>query len=81
MGGTAGVGVSGFYYKQFTADSGLGAKLGSFEARSEGIGPVVSYIHNIGTKQLVIAARWLPQIAVRNTTKGSFIWAKIALVF
>jgi hypothetical protein len=81
FGGTAGAGASGFYYKQLTADSGSGAKLGSFEARSEGVGPVVSYLHNIGTKQLAIEARWLPQTDAQNTTKGSFIWVKIALVF
>jgi len=81
LGGTAGVGASAFYYRQFTGDSGAGAHLGSFEARSEGVGPVVSYVHNIGTKQLVFEAKWLPQTDVKNTTKGSFIWVKIALVF
>jgi len=81
LGGTAGVGANGFYCKQFTADSGSGAHLGSFEARSEGVGPVISYIHDIAGKQLVIEAKWLPQIDVQNTTKGSFIWIKIALVF
>jgi hypothetical protein len=81
LGGTAGAGASGFYYKQFTGDSGSGAKLGSFKAEAYGVGPVISYIHNMGTKQLAIEARWLPQIAVQNTTKGSFIWVKIALVF
>jgi len=82
LGGTAGVGANGFYYKQFTADSGSGAKqLGSFEARSEGVGPVVSYLHPIGSKQFAIEAKWLPQTDAKNTTKGSFIWIKIALVF
>jgi hypothetical protein len=81
LGGTAGVGANGFYCQQITADSGSGAKLGSFEARSEGVGPVISYIHNIGGKQLAIEAKWLPQMEVQNTTQGSFIWIKIALVF
>ena len=81
FGGTAGVGANGFYFKQFSADSGSGAHLGSFEAESSGIGPVISYLRNIGTKQLAIEAKWLPQTDVQNTTKGSYIWVKLALVF
>lgn len=81
FGGFAGVGANAFYYKQITADSGSGAKLGSFEAMSEGIGPEASYVHNIGKKTLAIEGKWLPQTEVNNTLKGNFIWVKIALIF
>lgn len=43
FGGIAGAGASAFYLKQFTGDSGSGAKLGSFEAESYGVGPTISY--------------------------------------
>jgi hypothetical protein len=81
FGGFAGGGVNGSYYKQFTADSGSGAKLGSFEALSEGVGPEASYIHLFGTKQLAFEAKWLPQTQVENTLKGNFIWVKLAFIF
>jgi hypothetical protein len=81
FGGFAGVGANAFYYKQFTADSGSGAKLGSFEAMSEGIGPEASYIHPIGKMTFAAEAKWLPQTQVDNTLKGNFIWVKVALIF
>jgi hypothetical protein len=81
FGGFAGVGANAFYQKQFTADSGSGARLGSFEKMSEGIGPEASYAHNFGKKTLAIEGKWLPQTAVNNTMKGDFIWVKVAFIF
>lgn len=81
FGGFAGVGANAFYYKQFTEDSGSGAKLGGFEAMSQGIGPVVSYAHNFGKKTLAVEAKWLPQTDTENTLKGDFIWVKVAFIF
>jgi hypothetical protein len=81
FGGFAGVGVNGSYYKQVTADSGSGAKLGSFEALSEGVGPEVSYIYMFGTTTMAFEAKWLPQTEVENTTKGNLIWVKLAFAF
>jgi hypothetical protein len=82
FGGSAGLGAGAFYYKQVTADSG-GSPLfpGSYEIMSEGVGPVVSYAHNIGGKQLDVEAKWLPQTQVHYTTQGNFVWVKIALLF
>jgi hypothetical protein len=81
LGGVIGVGANGYWYKQFTGDSGSGATLGNFKAQELGIGPVVSYIRKMGKKALVIDAKWLPQIDVQNTMKGDYVWAKAALVF
>ena len=81
FGGFAGAGANAFYYKQFTADSGSGAKLGGFEAMSEGIGPEASYVRNFGKKTFALEAKWLPQTQVENTLKGNFIWVKAALSF
>jgi hypothetical protein len=81
LGGDAGVGANGFYYKQITGDSGTGARLGSFEASACGVGPVISYVHKIGKSELVFEAKWLPQISVQNTTKGDYVWIKLALLF
>lgn len=81
FGGFAGVGASAFYMKQFTGDSGSGARLGGFQAETYGVGPTLSYIHNIGQKTLVVDGSWLPQLHSNNTTKGDFWWIKVTLAF
>jgi hypothetical protein len=81
LGGFAGVGANGFYYKQFTGDSGSGARLGAFETESYGVGPVGSYTRKFGKTDLVFEVKWLPQMHVENTLKGNYIWAKLVLLF
>lgn len=81
FGGIAGAGVSAFYLKQFTGDSGSGAKLGGFEAESYGVGPTISYVHKVGKSDLVFDAAWLPQLHTEKTTKGDFFWVKVLLAF
>jgi hypothetical protein len=81
LGGVVGVGANGFYYQQITGDSGAGARLGSFEASSYGVGPVLSYVRQLGKTQLVIEAKWLPQLGVEHTTRGNYVWFKAALLF
>ncbi len=81
FGGLTGIGVNGFYYQQVTGDSGSGAeRLGSFKGRTEGIGPVVSYITKIGEKDLVAEIKWLPELSVENRLKGDYIWFKVGLL-
>ena len=81
FGGFAGVGANGFYYKQITGDSGSGARLGSFEAQAYGVGPALSYVRKVGRTDLAFEAKWLPQLNVKNTTKGDYVWVKVALIF
>jgi hypothetical protein len=81
FGGVAGAGASAFYLKQITGDSGSGARLGSFEIETYGVGPTLSYIHPIGKSTLVVDGSWLPQLHSDNTTKGNFWWVKLTLAF
>jgi hypothetical protein len=81
FGGFAGVGANGFYIKQITGDSGSGARLGGFEAETYGVGPVLSYAHKLGKHDLVCEVKWLPQLDSKNTTKGDYVWVKLALIF
>jgi hypothetical protein len=81
FGGIAGAGASAFYMNQITGDSGSGARLGSFEIESYGVGPTVSYVHKIGNSDLIVDGSWLPQLHTVNTTKGNFFWAKITITF
>jgi hypothetical protein len=80
-GGIAGAGATVSYLKQFTGDSGGGAVLGSFEAESVAVGPVVSYVRTFGNTTALLDFSFLPQIHTENTLKGNFIWLKIALAF
>ncbi len=81
MKGLAGIGVSSFYYAQFTADSGTGATLGKFEGKTAGIGPVVSYIKPFGHKQLMAELKWLNEYYTQNRLQGNTVFFKIALKF
>ena len=81
LGGIMGVGANGFYYEQFTGDSGPGARLGDFEGRTMGAGPVLSYVHKMGKSQLVAEAKWLPELDTKRRLEGDYIWFKLALAF
>jgi hypothetical protein len=80
--GIIGLGANAFYWKQFTADSGSGARLGSFETEMAGVGPVLSYISPpICGHTLVAEVKWLPEIDTFRTLKGDYVWFKLALAF
>jgi len=81
LGGFVGAGATAFYLKQISGDNGSGARLGSFEAESYGVGPTVSYVHPIGKSTLVVDGSWLPQLHSDNTTKGNYWWVKLTLAF
>ena len=79
--GFAGIGAQGFYLQQTTGDSGSGARLGSFEEMTAGVGPVVSYAGQFGKSPYAAVLTWLPQVAQQNTTKGNYIWLKFGVQF
>jgi hypothetical protein len=81
LGGFVGVGANGFYYQQLTADSGASALLGGFEGRTVGVGPVLSYIRQIGKTQLLTEVKWLPELDVDKRMKGDYIWFKLGFLF
>jgi hypothetical protein len=80
--GVIGVGFDAFYWKQISGDSGSGAVLGSFEGRTQGIGPVVSYVSPpICGHTLLAEVKWLPEIDVNNRLNGDYVWFKVVLAF
>ena len=81
FGGLAGVGATGFYYKQFTKDSGSGALLGGFMGRTAGVGPVLSYVHKVGNTTLIGEVKWLPELDVKNRLEGDYVWFKLIAAF
>jgi hypothetical protein len=79
--GFLGIGAQAFYLDQVTADSGRGARLGDFQGRTAGIGPVLSYILPRGPKTFVAELRWLPEMDVSNRLKGDYVWLKLVCQF
>jgi hypothetical protein len=81
LGGFGGVGANGFFYQQFTGDSGSGARLGSFEGMTAGVGPVVSYAYQLGKFDLAAEVKWLPEIDVAHRLSGDIVWFKLGISY
>jgi hypothetical protein len=81
LGGFVGAGANGFYYQQISGDSGSGATLGSFESRTVGVGPVVSYARKLGKADLAAEVKWLPELNTQNHLKGDYVWVKVGVAF
>jgi hypothetical protein len=80
--GFIGLGVNAFYWEQFTGDSGTGAVLGSFEGRTQGVGPVLSYISPPICGQTILAeVKWLPELDVKNRLSGDYVYFKLVWAF
>ncbi len=79
--GFIGIGANAFYYQQISGDSGSGAKLGGFEGRTVGVGPVLSYVTKVGGKDVVAELKWLPELGVERRLSGDTIWFKMAVAF
>ncbi len=79
--GFLGIGAAAFYLDQVTPDSGAGARLGDFQGRTAGIGPVLSYILPGGTTTFVAELRWLPELDVSNRLTGDYVWLKLVCQF
>jgi hypothetical protein len=79
--GFIGIGANAFYLQQTTGDSSSGARLGSFEEMTAGIGPVLSYAGQIGKTSFAAEQKWLPQIDAQETLKGDYIWFKVGVQF
>lgn len=79
--GFIGIGANAFYLQQTTGDSGSGARLGSFEEMTAGIGPVLSYAGEFSKTSFAAELKWLPQIDAQKTLKGKYIWFNVAVQF
>lgn len=80
-GGLASIGVTGYYYKQVTGDSGSGATFGDFEAKTVGIGPSVSYIKELNDSEFLAELKCLHETSTRNRLEGDTVFLKAMLKF
>ena len=69
-----GVGANAFLYDQVTGDSGSGARLGDFEGRSVGVGPIVTFGKVIGKSALVFQVKWPPELDPEKRLNGDWVW-------
>ena len=67
------VGIVGYDYRQVTADTGSGAKLGSFEGRVDAIGPGLSYTTLIHEMPSVFNLRYYHEFNAKNRWEGDSI--------
>ena len=81
FGGFAGAGVSGYWYKQVDPDSGAGANLGEFKAKTTGLGPVLSYACSREAIDIVAELKWLHEVDTVNRLEGDLIWLKVLVKF
>jgi hypothetical protein len=68
--GRLGVGVSGYAMIQTTGDSGAGARLGSFESRVFGAGPILTYSFGNLQNPLTFIAKYYKEFDAENTFEG-----------
>ena len=80
-GSLAGIGVNGYWYEQVEGDSGSGANLGDFKARSAGLGPVLSYSTKAGGIDLIGELKWVHEYETQNRPEGYYIWFKLLAKF
>ncbi len=80
-GGFAGGGLTGFWYRQISGDSGNGANFGDFKARANGIGPVLSYASKVAGRDIIAELKWLHEFENKNRLEGDTIFLKILAKF
>jgi hypothetical protein len=80
--GPLGVGVASYAMIQTTGDSGAGARLGAFESRVYGIGPILTFTTSADpTKALTIIVKGYHEFDAVNTFEGDVIDAAVSFKF
>lgn len=79
--GFTGLGLSGYWYQQISADSGNGAVLGGFKAKAVGLGPVVSYQTKWSGRSVRAEIKWINELEARNRPEGDLISLKFSAQF
>jgi hypothetical protein len=80
--GPLGIGVVSYAMIQTTGDSGSGARLGSFESRVYGVGPIVSFTTSADpSKALTVLAKWYSEFDSQNTFEGNTVDVAVSFKF
>ena len=65
------LGVTGYYYKQISGDSGSSARLGSFKGEVAAVGPVVNFTIMVGQQPIVVEAKVFHEFYATNRLAGT----------
>jgi hypothetical protein len=77
--GGAYVGVGGYFYQQYTGDSGaLVPAILPFKGRIASVGPMIGYKFKVGSQEVNLAARWFHELAAENRVQGDSVFASLS---
>jgi len=72
-------GAGGYFYQQFTGDSGaLVPAILPFKGRIASVGPVVGYTFKAGAQEVNLSGRWFHEFAAKNRVQGESIFASLS---
>ena len=75
------IGINGYYYDQFTNDTGSGALLGGFQGQAASLGPAVQYVKKIGSREVAADFKYFREFDVRNTFQGNLYVFDVSFKF
>ena len=78
---TFALGVRGYYYNQFTGDSGSGARLGDFQGESFGLGPGFIWFPEFAEGKLAVLAKWIHDFDATNRFESDYGTLTVAWTF
>jgi hypothetical protein len=73
------LGFVGYYFQQFSDDTGAGATLGGFRSRIAGIGPQIGYLFPVGGMQGYVNLKGYRDFAAENRPEGWSAWLTFAV--
>jgi len=78
---TFAIGIRGYYYRQFTGDSGAGAQLGDFKGESVGIGPGFVWFPRFADGKLAVLGKWVHDLDATRRFESDFGTLTVAWTF
>jgi hypothetical protein len=73
------VGAAGYFYQQFSPDSGPGATLGPYLSRVAAVGPQIGYSLDLGEVQASLNLRGYGEFGAENRPQGWNVWLTVTL--
>jgi hypothetical protein len=71
--------VAGWIYQVSDDEGGVADLLDGFRGRAFGLGPIATWSGKLGNKDASFSLRWVPEIEVRNRTKGSSVSLSLSI--
>ncbi len=78
---TFALGVRGYYYNQFTGDSGSGARLGDFQGENLGLGPGFIWFPEFAEGKLAVLGKWIHDFDATNRFESDYGTLTVAWTF